>query len=160
MTFDYRTLRRCEYDGSRLGKWNGTVVFASSAANLENKGSGAYYIVYDDNNVIVTKTSNGWKSYGQISESGNISEYSSPRGYHVMSEEVAAMNPGRKPFTSSASGEDKNPYVPGYSVDERPVGDVKATIDVEKTLKMARDMTVESLLEGFLPGVDFSVAKG
>jgi hypothetical protein len=45
-------------------------------------------------------------------------------------------------------------------VSERPVGDVKAEIDVEAVLKSAREMTVESLLDGFLAGVDFSVAKG
>ena len=33
---------------------------------------------------------------------------------------------------------------------ERPVGDVKAGIDVEKVLKSAREMSVESLLDGFL----------
>jgi hypothetical protein len=47
-------------------------------------------------------------------------------------------------------------YSPGYDVNERPVADVKTEIDVEKTLKMAREMTIENLLEGFLPGVDFS----
>ena len=51
-------------------------------------------------------------------------------------------------------------YAPGYDRTERPVGDVKTEIDVEKTLKMAREMSIEDLLEGFLSGVDFSVAKG
>jgi hypothetical protein len=40
------------------------------------------------------------------------------------------------------------------------VGDVGLEIDVETMLRKAREMTIESLLEGFLPGVDFSVAKG
>jgi hypothetical protein len=52
-------------------------------------------------------------------------------------------------------------YAPGYDVSERPVGDVKTEIDVEKTLNMAREMTIEDLLEGFLPGLSYdTVAKG
>jgi hypothetical protein len=47
---------------------------------------------------------------------------------------------------------------PGYDVSERPIGDVKSEIDIEATLQRAREMAVENLLEGFLPGVDFSVA--
>lgn len=142
MTFDYRTLKQAAREGSRLGDWNGKVVFASSAASLENKGSGAYYIVYDDENIIVTKTSNGWKSYGRVSENGGVKEYDTPRNYRLPQEERFATTSQ----TSSTSGKSKNPYIPGYSVDERPIGDVKATIDVEKTLERARKMTVESLL--------------
>jgi hypothetical protein len=37
------------------------------------------------------------------------------------------------------------------------MGDVKTEIDVEKTLQMAREMTIEGLLEGFLPGVKYDV---
>ena len=40
------------------------------------------------------------------------------------------------------------------------MGDVKTELDVEKTLKMAREMSIDDLLDGFLSGVDFSVAKG
>jgi hypothetical protein len=50
-------------------------------------------------------------------------------------------------------------YAPGYDRAERAVGDVKTEIDVEKTLKMAREMTIEDLLEGFLPGVSYDVAE-
>jgi hypothetical protein len=50
-------------------------------------------------------------------------------------------------------------YSPGYDVSERPVGDVKAEIDVEKVLKSAREMSVESLLDGFLANISFE-AKG
>lgn len=166
MTFDYNTLKRAARDGSRLGNWNGKAVFAASAMQLQNLGTGAYYILYDDENKIVAKTSNGWKSYGEVSEKGSVSEYSSARNYKAVE-----ANPtyGRKipketpPVTVSYSAEPVSAggsYTPGYDRTERPVGDVKLGLDVEGTLKKAREMTVESLLEGFLPGVDFSVAKG
>ena len=174
MTFDYNTLKRAARDGSRLGNWNGKAVFAASANDLENKGSGAYYILYDDENRIVARTNNGWKSFGEVSVQGSVNEYSSARNYRTPAAEAAAA--ARKAsYSTSGTRYSSEPipdavakvtyatagtYSPGYDRTERPVGDVKLEIDVEKTLKMAREMTVESLLEGFLPGVDFSVAKG
>jgi hypothetical protein len=56
---------------------------------------------------------------------------------------------------------DEGTYTPGYDRAERPVGDVKTEIDVEKTLKMAREMSINDLLDGFLPGLSYDVmAKG
>ena len=171
MTFDYNTLKRAARDGSRLGNWNGKAVFAASANDLENKGSGAFYILYDDENRLVTRVGSGWKSYGEVSEQGSVSEYSSARNYKTPAEAVQAarkvstsgMRYSSEPIpqaTMTVSYATEASYAPGYDRTERPVGDVKLEIDVEKTLKMAREMTVESLLEGFLPGVSFDVAKG
>ena len=181
MTFDYNTLKRAARDGSRLGNWNGKAVFAASTDSLDNKGSGAYYILYDDENKIVARTNNGWKSYGEVSTQGSVSEYNSARNYKTPAEAAAAARKAKEERSSAAMPQtsgmryssDPIPqatmtvsytkdtsYTPGYSKTERPVGDVKLEIDVEKTLKMAREMTVESLLEGFLPGVSYDVAKG
>ena len=178
MTFDYNTLKRAARDGSRLGNWNGKAVFAASAESLENKGSGAYYILYDDENKIVARTNSGWKSYGEVTTQGSVNEYSSARNYKTPSEAAAAARKASTSGMRSAAKLQSAPipqatmtvcgytidaneasYAPGYDVNERPVGDVKTELDVEKTLKMAREMTVENLLEGFLSGVDFSVAK-
>ena len=171
MTFDYSTLKKAEREGMRLGNWNGKAVFSSSANNLENKGSGAYYILYDDENRIVARTNNGWKSFGEVTEKGSVNEYSSARNYKTPAEAAAAarkastsgMRYSSEPIpqaTVTVSYASEGSYSPGYDRTERPVGDVKVGLDVEGTLRKAREMTVESLLEGFLPGVDFSVAKG
>ena len=172
MTFDYSTLKRAARDGSRLGNWNGKAVFAASAESLENKGSGAYYILYDDENKIVARTNNGWKSFGEVSAQGSVNEYSSARNYKTPAEAAAAA---RKASTSgmryssepipqaivAVSYAPEGSYTPGYDRAERPVGDVKTELDVEKTLKMAREMTIENLLEGFLPGLNYDImAKG
>lgn len=170
MTFDYSTLRKAEREGVRLGNWNGKAVFASSANNLENKGSGAYYILYDDENKIVARTTNGWKSFGEVSAQGSVNEYSSARNYKTPAEAVAAArkaSSAAKPQTSgmryssepipqatvTVSYASEGTYAPGYDRAERPVGDVKTELDVEKTLKMAREMSIEDLLAGFLPGL-------
>ena len=179
MTFDYNTLKRAAKDGLRLGSWNGKAVFATPSSRLDNLGSGAYYILYDDENKIVAKTSNGWKSYGEVNESGSVNEYSSARNYKTPAEAAAAarkassaawpqtsgMRYSSEPIpqaTMKVCGATEGTYAPGYDVSERPTGDVKLEIDVEGTLKKAREMTVESLLDGFLLNVDFSsvTAKG
>ena len=172
MTFDYSTLKRAARDGSRLGNWNGKAVFAASANDLENKGNGAFYILYDDENRLVTKVGSGWKSYGEVSEQGSVSEYSSARNYKTPAEAAAAarktstsgMRYSSEPIpqaTMTVSYASETSYTPGYDVSERPVADVKTEINVERVLKMAREMTVESLLEGFLPEVNYdAVAKG
>ena len=171
MTFDYNTLKRAARDGSRLGNWNGKAVFAASADSLENKGSGAYYILYDDENRIVARTNNGWKSYGEVTSQGSVNEYNSARNYKTPAEAAEAARKASSRTSTSGMRYSSEPipqatmtvsyaseasYSPGYDRTERPVGDVKLEIDVEKALRMAREMTVESLLEGFLPGVDFS----
>lgn len=179
MTFDYNTLKRAARDGSRLGNWNGKAVFAASANDLENKGNGAFYILYDDENRLVTRVGSGWKSYGEVSEQGSVSEYSSARNYKTPAEAAQAARKASSRtstfgmryssesipqatmtvcgYTADAS---EASYAPGYNRTERPVGDVELKIDVEATLRKAREMTVESLLEGFLPGVSYDVAKG
>lgn len=175
MSFDYYTLKKAEKEGLKLGNWNGKSVFASSANNLENKGSGAYYILYDDENKIIARTTNGWKSFGEVTEQGSVNEYSTARNYKTPAEAAEAARKAKENRRSSTSGmrysSEPIPqatvtvsyatepcYVPGYTVTERPVGDVKTEFDVEKTLKMAREMSIEDLLEGFLPGLSYDVA--
>ena len=165
MNFDYYTLKKLAKEGSRIGNWNGKAVFATSAAQLQNLGGGAFYVLYDDDNKIVGRDGKHFYSYGTVSESGSVSEYSSRRRYNQVCEtqhnhgyEVnAAMKYSSEPIPAATA---EVSYAPGYDVSERPVGDVKAEIDVEKVLKSAREMTVESLLDGFLSGVNFDVAKG
>ena len=108
MTFDYNTLKRASRDGSRLGNWNGKAVFAASANDLENKGSGAYYILYDDENRIVARTNNGWKSFGEVTSQGSVNEYSSARNYKTPAEAAAAARKAKaaikKAFEYSQKG--------------------------------------------------------
>lgn len=167
MTFDYRTLKQAAKEGSRLGNWNGKAVFAAGTAQLDNLGSSAYYILYDDENKIVAETSDGWKSYGEVSEAGVVNEYGMPKAYHTPAEIEAAAR------RASASGMRYScesvpaamatvTYAPGYDVSERPIGDVKMELDVETTLRRARELSIDDLLAGFLPNVDFDsvTAKG
>jgi hypothetical protein len=162
MNFDYYTLKKLAKEGSRIGNWNGKAVFAASASNLENLGGGAFYVLYDDDNKIVGRDGKHFYSYGTVSESGSVSEYNSRRRYNAVCETQhghgdeyqmnMAMKYSSEPVPAATATVS---YAPGYDVSERPVGDVKAEIDVEKVLKSAREMSVESLLDGFLANVSF-----
>ena len=163
MNFDYYTLKKMAKSGDRLGSWNGKPVFSCSVIDLEDRGNGAYYILYDDENKIVGKDGKFYYSYGTVTEQGSVSEYSSRRRYNVGCDDAhdhgnykmnMAMKHSSEPVPAATAAVS---YAPGYDVSERPVGDVKAEIDVEKVLKSAREMSVESLLDGFLAGI---VAKG
>ena len=134
MGFSYRDLKIAEEAGYRIGNWKGQSVFSCSADNLSEKGSGAYFVLYDDENTIVKKNGYGeWLAYGSVSINGEVNEYSSSRRYTIV----------EAPEVVSTS------YTPGYDIEERPMGDVKCEIDVEATLKKAREMTINDLLEGF-----------
>ena len=138
MNLDYYTLKQMAQEGDSLGNWNGKRVFACSAADLESKGTGAYYILYDDENKLVGKDGKHYYSYGSVSASGSVTEYSTRRRYNTVCE------------TQHDHGYNKAEYVPGYEVSERPTGDVKMEIDVEATLKAAREMSIADLLAGFM----------
>ncbi len=156
MNFDYYTLKKLAKEGSRIGNWNGKAVFAASASNLENLGGGAFYVLYDDDNKIVGRDGKHFYSYGTVNGSGSVSEYSSRRRYNQVCEtqhDHMTMKYSSEPVPAATATVS---YAPGYDVSERPVGDVKAEIDVEKVLKSAREMSVESLLDGFLANVSYN----
>ena len=73
MKFSYNNLKIAEQSGNRIGNWHGLPVLASSKYGLKNKGSGVYYIVYDDNNKIVRYKDNDWYEYGiVVNEAGTV----------------------------------------------------------------------------------------
>ena len=145
MKFSYNNLKIAEQSGNRIGNWHGLPVLASSKYGLKNKGSGVYYIVYDDNNKIVRYKDNDWYEYGiVVNEAGTVNEYSSPRFYEEEAHVICGKTADKCDGTATAA-------------DCGPIGDVKIGLDVDAVLKNAREMTVESLLEGFDYGLD--VAK-
>lgn len=140
MLFNYENLKKAAKDGIKIGRWNGKSVFAINAHELDKYGSGAYYVLYNDNSTIVALEGNKWYEYGILDNDGTVNEYNRRRLYEPQ--------PQKKEEVS---------LTPGYDVSERPIGDVKSEIDVENVLKNAREMAVENLLEGFLPGLSYDV---
>ena len=146
MLFNYENLKKAAKDGIKIGRWNGKSVFAINAHELDKYGSGAYYILYNDNSTIVALEGNKWYEYGTLDNDGTVNEYSRRRLYDVKAE----PQPQKKEEVS---------LTPGYDMSERPIGDVKSEIDVENVLKNAREMAVENLLEGFLSGLSYDIVE-
>lgn len=142
--FDYGTLRAASKGGNMLGKWTGYSVFAASKYDLDNLGSGACYILYDDDNKIVRKDSYGvWKVYGEVDMTGNVEEYQYIKKYQREPEKTYTYEPEK---TEEAPAAD-------LYVEEEVVGDVKTDIDVDKVLKSVASTTIDDLLKGFNYGL-------
>lgn len=146
MVFDYNTLKQAAKEGSRLGKWKDLPVFACDRRSLAQKGNGAYYVVYDNDNALVKKMADTWFKYGYVDQDGMVHEESSS---------TYPLNPKPevpKPQTTTSV----STSAPGKTETKKRdevVADVRTEIDVEATLKRARQMTVEDLLEGFNYGL-------
>ena len=108
-------------------------MYAASKRDLKDLGSGVYYIIYDDGNKIVKRIDNAFYSYGIVSDYGEVDEGAM--------ECYMDFTPKPKPQKKETEYEEV-------------VGDVKLGLTVDETLKGARDMTVDSLLEGFNYGLE------
>ena len=157
--FDYDTLRQYARNGNSLGSWNGRKVFACSTLDLVNKGSGAYYVLYDDDNKIVSRDGKCYYSYGVVTEDGSVNEYNSRRRYNVSKERVVEAYAEKYNSKSVPAAAVEVTYTPGYDMNERPIADVRTEIDVDAILKSAREITIDDLLAGFMEDV-MNVAKG
>lgn len=153
MKFSYDNLKMMEQCGDRIGNWKGLPVFSSRKMNIDDKASGAFFIVYDDDNIIVKRDNGAWYCYGQVSAGGQVTECDKRR-YGVYAEAVTYEAAAHAVCGKSA---DECDGTAAAAAVEGPIGDVKIGIDVDAVLKNARTMTVDSLLEGFNYGLD---AKG
>ena len=137
MTFNYGTLKQAAKEGNRLGKWKDLPVFSCDRQSLSQKGNGAYYVVYDHDNAFVKKSGSMWFRYGYLDESGSVHE--EDKKEYFLGEKKAKVEAPVKAET--------------FDVAPGPMADVKLELDVEGTLKKAREMTIEDLLKGFNYGL-------
>ena len=133
MTFNYVTLKQAAKEGNRLGKWKDLPVFSCDRQSLSQKGNGAYYVVYDHDNAFVKKSGSMWFRYGHLDESGSVHE-----------EDKKEYFPWEKKAEAQVKVEPQT-----FDVSPGSVADVRLELDVEGTLKKAREMTIEDLLKGF-----------
>ena len=158
MKFSYDNLKMMEQCGDRIGNWKGLPVFAVREMNLDNKSGGAFFIVYDDDNVIVKRDNGAWYCYGQVSAGGQVTECNKRR-YNVYAEAVTYCATGVEAARAHAVCGKNEAECDGTAAADADevVGDVKLGLDIDNVLQAARTMTVDSLLEGFDYGLE---AKG
>lgn len=157
MKFTYSVLRSAAYNGDRVGNWKGYPVFACEKENLDRKSEGAFFIVYNDDNLIVKRDNGTWYCYGQVSAEGQVEECHKRR-YNVYAEPVTYEAAAVETAAHAVCGKsDSECDGTAAATAEEVVGDVKIGLDIDALLDSVRTMTVDSLLEGFNYGLD---AKG
>lgn len=140
-TFTYDNLNRAWATNERIGHWQGKPVYAIPKREiLDSCVNGVYYVVFDDENSIIgLNRENRLMKYGSVNVKGEVDEFS-----------YAATYVKEKP----QKREEPSPEATASGVaEEEIVGDVRLGELVAQTLKAARDMTVDSLLEGFNYGL-------
>ena len=143
MTFDYNTLKKAAANGGKIGNWKGLPVFSVSRDTLRNRGNGAYYVVYDEDNSFVKKEGAMWFRYGYLDKEGSV---------HEQTKREYFPTPSRKEEPKVDAVKAEFTYVPTATTSTpgtTTTADVRVEIDVEATLKKAREMTIEDLLAGF-----------
>lgn len=156
MTFDYNTLKKAAANGGKIGNWKGLPVFSVSRDTLRNRGNGAYYVVYDEDNSFVKKEGAMWFRYGYLDKEGSVHEQTKREYFPTPSKPQTP----KYDLDMKAEFTYKNPQdsyhettvAPGLST--TTTADVRVEIDVEATLKKAREMTIEDLLTGFNYGLE------
>ena len=134
-SFTYDNLRHAWAMNEKIGNWKGKPVYATAKKNIGECVNGVYYIVFDDENTIIgINRENCLMQYGTINVKGEIDEFQFAATY------VKEMPRKR---------EEPSPAAEAAEI----VGDVRLGELVAQTLKAARDMTVDSLLEGFNYGL-------
>lgn len=153
MVFSYNNLMSAAKSGQRLGKWKDLPVFSCDRMGLAQKGNGAYYVVYDDDNAFVKKSGSMWFRFGYLDKEGSVHEDTKREYFPIRTEkdkEVFYYNEKKATveFAPVPTAHTTSSAAPGTTT-----ADVKLEIDVEGTLKKAREMTIEDLLAGFNYGL-------
>lgn len=134
-SFTYDNLRHAWVMSEKIGNWKGKPVYAIAKKDIGECVNGVYYIVFDDENTIIgINRENRLMQYGTINVKGEVDEFPFVATY------VKEMPRKREPS-------------PAATAAEEIVGDVRLGELVAQTLKAARGMTVDSLLEGFEYGL-------
>ena len=156
MVFSYNNLMSAAKSGQRLGKWKDLPVFSCDRMGLAQKGNGAYYVVYDDDNAFVKKSGSMWFRFGYLDKEGSVHEDTKREYFPIRTErdkEVFYYNE-KKATVEFAPVPTAHHMTSSTSAPGTTTADVKLEIDVEGTLKKAREMTIEDLLAGFNYGLE------
>ena len=160
MNYTYTSLERASQTGMKLGDYQGARVYATSEERLDNefKSPNCIYCVYDDNNALVRwdEREGDWLIVGYLDVSGRIDERNKGRAYKPMNyEKVSVAANVKMKSKNEMKNESKKSNEKGNSNENEPIiADVRLEIEVENTLKNAREMSIDSLLAGFNYGLE------
>ena len=164
--FSYEYLKMCADNGTKIGDWKDSAVYATSAKELPNKVHWVWHIIYDDNNKLVSWENGCWQVVGYVNKAGNVREcrrekYEFPveKANFQSKKDDSVMN-----LYENSNGKmkykPKNEYSNENTKNETEtevIADVYLGLMVDEMLSSARTMTVNSLLEGFNYGLEEAV---
>lgn len=144
MQFTYTYLKNADQNEVVVGHYKGYDVIPTTKEALAKKGerNDYIYLIYDDNNLLYQ---NG-KVFGSVDKNGNVEEFTARRyllNYEAFKKELKEF---REKSSKSAPAAVKEEY-------KAIEGDVALGLLVDDTLKSARTLTIDSLLEGFNYGL-------
>lgn len=150
MDFSYENLQDAWLHDVRIGNWKGKPVYSVRKDHInEECVNGVYYVVFDDGyKIIGIDSSNRLKEYGSIDKYGNVEEHFAPLKYSAYVEERPSKPAYIKEKPAMEASEQPQ------AVETPIIADVQIDINVDEVLQAAREMTVDSLLEGFNYGLD------
>ena len=147
-TFDYRSLKEAWSKGIDVGHFNGYPVYPIKTSEIYDKGTGAYYILFDQDNILVRKMNGDWYKFAKVSISGSLSDEKMElyREYVRKSaqrcdEPVEEM---KKPVEKREEAE---------TAYEKVEGDVQLGLVIDDILAGVRTLKVDDLLKGFNYGL-------
>ena len=139
MRFDYDSLHKADKNNEQVGNWGNWPVYAMSKHSLRQKAkTGVYYVVYDDDNVIVTKRQLGsFVAKGRVMENGNVYEFDKE---YTLPKEL------NKP--KEINMEDRRKYTFNEKTKEVKVKEEKVEFNLDEYLKEMNSISVEDMLVG------------
>ena len=147
MQFTYTYLKAAELSDTMVGRYKGYDVFPTTKAHLAENGErdDVIYLLYDDNNLLYRDG----KIFAKVSKNGDVEEFMA-RKYRISErrEEKSAFVKETPRAESEAPAADTS-----TSGNNEVIADVALGLLVDDTLSNARDMSIDSLLEGFNYGL-------
>ena len=144
--YSYSKLSMASRDKKKLGMLWGSPVFATSKNELENLGTGAFYIVYDDGNIIVNREKNTFYSHGRLYADGDIQQWNKKVFYMTVMKKDFPVDENLQRELDKVKKEEP-------VEEDIDVPDIQLHLMVEDTLKSARMLTIDDLLKGFNYGL-------
>ena len=160
MNYTYTSLERASQTGMKLGDYQGARVYATNIVRLNNESKfpDCIYCIYDYNNVLVrwNEIEDDWLIVGYLDVSGRIDDRNKGRTYKPFGYENAPAAANQKMKSKNEmKNESKKSNEKGNSNENEPIiADVRLEIEVENTLKNAREMSIDNLLAGFNYGLE------
>ena len=156
MNYTYTSLMRAAETMTKLGEYKGYEVYSISVIDLVNEQDpGIIYCLYDYNNLLVkyNSTHGRYVIYGTLDVNGHINDSNAGKifyGPKNQKNESKNRNEMKNETKTNDGNETKN---------EPIIADVRLEIEVENTLKKAREMSIDSLLAGFNYGLEYELEQ-